>query len=506
MQIKSQRKNGAILSYITIIINTIIQFLYTPFLTRMLGQGEYGLYSLVSSVIGYLTVLDLGFGNAIIVFTVKYRTQGRYEDEKKLHGMFSVIYLIIGILSAGIGIILSFFAGQIFGNSMTGDELGKAQIMMLILTFNVCLTFIFSIYSSIITANEQFVFQKIVTIISAILRPLIMVPLLFLGFKSLAMCIVLTIVNILASISNYWFCKKRLKVQITFKGFDGALLGIIISYSFYIFLTVIVDKVNWNADHFILGIVCGTIQVSVYSIASQLTQLFLNLSTAISNVFLPKISQMVARNENSETLTSEMIKVGRLQFLIINLMATGLVIFGKPFIIWWVGNEYQDSYYVALILILPTCLPLIQNLGLSIMQAMNKYKFKALMTTAMAAGNIIISILLARKYQAIGAAIGTALAQIIGNVILINIYYKKVINLNVKAFWSEIIKMFLQFLPTAAMTLVIISVTNIDGIIGVLIYGSVYVAFYCLFAYRFAMNAYEKNIVKGVLGKFSHKI
>ena len=76
--------------------------------------------------------------------------------------MFSVIYLIIGILSAGIGIILSFFAGQIFGNSMTGDELGKAQIMMLILTFNVCLTFIFSIYSSIITANEQFVFQKYV--------------------------------------------------------------------------------------------------------------------------------------------------------------------------------------------------------------------------------------------------------------------------------------------------------------------------------------------------------
>ena len=336
MQIKSQRKNGAILSYITIIINTVIQFLYTPFLTRMLGQGEYGLYSLVSSVIGYLTVLDLGFGNAIIVFTVKYRTQGRYEDEKKLHGMFSVIYLIIGILSAGIGIILSFFAGQIFGNSMTGDELGKAQIMMLILTFNVCLTFIFSIYSSIITANEQFVFQKIVTILSAIMKPLIMVPLLFLGFKSLAMCVVLTIVNILASISNYWFCKKRLKIQITFKGFDGALLGIIISYSFYIFLTVIVDKVNWNADHFILGIVCGTIQVSVYSVASQLTQLFLNLSTAISNVFLPKISQMVARNESTETLTSEMIKVGRLQFLIINLMATGLIIFGKPFIIWWV--------------------------------------------------------------------------------------------------------------------------------------------------------------------------
>ena len=61
------------LSYISIIINTIVQLLYTPFLISKLGQSEYGLYSLIASVIGYLTVLDLGFGNAIVVYTAKYR-------------------------------------------------------------------------------------------------------------------------------------------------------------------------------------------------------------------------------------------------------------------------------------------------------------------------------------------------------------------------------------------------------------------------------------------------
>ena len=70
-----ERKRGAILSYVSIIISTIVQLLYTPLLIRMLGQSEYGLYSLVSSIIGYLTVLDLGFGNAIIVYTAKYREQ-----------------------------------------------------------------------------------------------------------------------------------------------------------------------------------------------------------------------------------------------------------------------------------------------------------------------------------------------------------------------------------------------------------------------------------------------
>ncbi len=500
MQNKSQRGIGAILSYVTIIVNTFVQLLYTPFLTRMLGQSEYGLYSLVSSVIGYLTILDLGFGNAIIVFTVKYRAQGKYEEVEKMHGMFSVIYFIIALFASAAGIFLSFFANSFFKNSMTTEELHKARIMLLILTFNVGITFIFSIYPSIIAAYEQFVFQKMMSIISTILRPLIMIPLLFLGYKSITMCVVLTIVNIFVLYSNYQFCKIKLKINLKFRGFDKSLFFILVNYSFFIFLTIVVDKVNWSVDHFILGVLCGTIEISVYSIASQLTQLFLNLSTAINGVFLPKISQMVARNEGSEVLTAEMIKIGRLQFLIINLIATGMILVGKPFIIWWAGFEYEKSYYIALILILPACLPLIQSLGLIIMQAMNKHKFRAIMITVMSALNIIISIYLAQRFQAVGAAIGTAIAQIIGNVIIMNLYYKNAIKLDIKQFWMVMLKMFLQLLPPAILVLAVMSLTKLHGIFSVFAYGLLYVVCYCFSAYKFAMNAYEKSIVKNIFG------
>lgn len=72
MEKSKEIKLGAILSYVVIGLNMIIGIFYTPYLTRMLGQSEYGLYSLVASVISYLTILDLGFGNAIIVYTSKY--------------------------------------------------------------------------------------------------------------------------------------------------------------------------------------------------------------------------------------------------------------------------------------------------------------------------------------------------------------------------------------------------------------------------------------------------
>ena len=333
----NQRKIGVILSYLSIIINTIIQLLYTPLLIRMLGQSEYGLYSLVASIIGYLTVLDLGFGNAIIVFTAKYREQKKYEEEKKLHGMFRIIFFIIGIIAAFLGLILYFNINNIFGKSMNSTELQKMKIMMLILSFNLMFTFSFSIYNSIISAYEKFVFQKLLSILSIILKPIIMIPLLFMGYKSIAMCIVITIVNVFILILNYLYCKNKLKISTKFSGFDKEIFKVILGYSIWIFIGNIVDKANWSVDNFVLGAVSGTIAVSVYSIAATLNQMFISLSTAISGVMLPKMSKLVASKASNEELTNEMIKVGRLQNYVIFLMCSGLVLVGKEFIKIWAG-------------------------------------------------------------------------------------------------------------------------------------------------------------------------
>ena len=73
---------GAILSYAIIVVNMLVGILYTPILTAKLGQSEYGLYSLVTAVISYLTILDFGFGNAIIIYTTKYRVSKQKEKEE----------------------------------------------------------------------------------------------------------------------------------------------------------------------------------------------------------------------------------------------------------------------------------------------------------------------------------------------------------------------------------------------------------------------------------------
>lgn len=501
MSDSKQRKSGVLLSYISIGLNILIQLLYTPLLIRMLGQSEYGIYSLVSSLIAYLTILDFGFGNAIIIYTAKYNSQKKYAEEKKLHGMFSVIYKIIALLVFIIGIILYFFVDDIFASGMTSFEIEKMKVMMIILTFNLIVSFLFSIYSSIIIANERFVFQKIIAILTSVLKPLIMIPLLLLGFKSITLTIVITLVNLFSFVSNYIYVRKKLKIEIKYSGFDKEIFKEIVKYSLFIFLCNIVDQVNNNVDQLILGALCGTAAVSIYSIAMHLYHLFFQLSIAINQVFLPKITKMIAKGISNLELTKQFIRVGRIQFYIIFLICTGIILFGKEFIMWWAGPDFYQSYYVTLLLVIPASVPLIQNTGLSIMQAMNKYKFKAYSTFIMAIVNIIISIFLTMKYGVIGAAMGTTIAICICNIFLINIYYYKEIKIDIIDFWKQILIMILKFSIPIIAIIIITKLTSFTGIISVIIYGSIYTVLYCIIAYVIVMNDYEKKLVNSILKK-----
>ena len=283
------------------------------------------------------------------------------------------------------------------------------------------------------------------------------------------------------------------------------IFKIILSYSFWIFLTTIVDKANWSVDQTILGIVSGTTAVSIYSVATNFNTLFINLSTAISGVLLPKVTKMISHHASSNEITGEFIKVGRIQFYVMFLVTSGFILFGKDFIIWWVGPEFDESYYVTLCLVVPALFSLIQNLGLSIMQAMNKFKFKAVSTFIMAIVNIFISVFLAKKFGAIGAAFGTTISLIIVNIIIMNIYYYKVIKINVIKFWKNIFMIFLKFAPCVLITIIIMYFTKLNGIISVITYGLIYTIMYVIILYLFVVNSYEKNLINSVIKKVRRK-
>lgn len=498
-------KAGALLSYASIFVSIIIGLLYTPIMLRLLGQSEYGLYSLIGSVVGYLSILDLGLGNAIVRYTARNRAVGDKEAESSLNGMFIALYSVIAVLTIAIGAVLYINIDNMFAASLSAIELQKAKIMMLLLIFNFAVSFPLGVFSSLIQAHEKFVFFKLLGIVRSVLNPLIILPLLFFGYGSVAMVVVHTVLNITFLLINMIFCFRVLHIKIYFRKFDWVLLQEIAGYSFFIFLNVIVDKIYWSTGQFILGIVSGTVLVAIYAIAMQLNTMYIMFSTAISGVLLPRITMMVANDASNEALSEIFTRMGRVQYVVMAYILSGFILFGQAFINLWAGKNYNDAYYFVLLVMIPITVPLIQNVGIAILQAKNRQGFRSVVYVAIAILNITASIPLAKMYGGFGCALATGVSLLLGNVIIMNIYYHKRIGLNIPLFWKNILLMSIPVLISCLYGYGINYYITQDGF---LILGGKIILFSIGFfglMWLWGLNEYEKDLfaspIKRVLRK-----
>jgi len=274
----------------------------------------------------------------------------------------------------------------------------------------------------------------------------------------------------------------------------------------YIFLNMIIDQINWNVDKFILGRFQGTVSVAIYGLAAQLNTYYLSLSTAISNVFIPRVNQMVAIHNDNKELTNLFTRIGRIQFMLLSLIGLGLIFFGKSFISMWAGSDYSEAYPIALLLIIPVTIPLIQNVGIEIQKAKNMHQFRSWIYFFIALGNMLLSIPLTKYYGGVGAAIGTAISLLIGNGLIMNWYYHNRVGLNMKYFWSQILQLMLSLLPSTILGIMMFIWIDLNNIILFLICGMIYVIIFCLSLWFLGMNTYEKDLIRKPMMKIYRKL
>ena len=496
----NQLKSGIILSYISTALTIGIQLIFMPVMIRLLGKSEYGLYSLVSSVVSYLSLFSLGFTGAYVRFFAKF-----YNNKDKLaslNGMFLTLFSILAVIAAICGIILSFFPEQIFGSKLADTELSKARILMLILVMNIAITLISSIFDSIINAYEKFVFQRMVGIVATIVNPFICLPLLLMGYGSIMLVVVTTGVTFARFAVNGWFCICKLQIPISFRGFQWILLKEIAIFSSFLFINMVIDQINWNVDKLILGHTRGTEEIAVYGVASQINSLFLTFSTTISSVFVPRVNHIAVQNEEKyqTEYTRLMAKIGRIQWMILGLITAGFIVFGKYFIVnIYAGEGYEDAYTVALFLVIPVLIPLIQNIGIEMQRALNKHQFRSVIYLIISIMNVAISIPLAHKWGAIGSAMGTAFSLLIGNGLIMNLYYHKALHINMIFFWRQIVKTWKGFLIPIVLAIFLLRRVTFDDPIRFFINIIVYIVVYCISIFGFSCNEDEKTMILNLI-------
>ena len=497
----SQLQTGIFLSYLNIAAQALVSLIYTPFMLRILGQGEYGLYELSYAFISYLNLLSFGFNSAYLRFYSRLRAVEGEQAAASLNGMFLTVFACLAGLCAVLGAILTANAGSLLGAQLTGAELGRVRRLMALMVLNLCFTFLSSVLECFLTAHERYAFQRSLVVLYTLLQPCLSLPLLLLGLQSVSLAAAAALLSALRLVAEAVYCARRLHLPVSFHGMRFSLLREIAGFSFFIFLNMLVDQLGWAMDKFILGLKCGPEEVAVYAVACNVSTLYLMLSTSLSSVFAPRVNIMAAL-EQSSRLFDLFTRVGRLQCLVLGLFLSAFVLFGQPFLTLWAGPEYGSSYPTALLLMGASTVPLIQDIGAEILRAENRHRFRAVMLLICAAGNACLTVPLSARYGAQGAAFATLIAALVGNVGILNWYYRARLGFPMRRYWKSLASLLAPVLASLVLGASLAALFPVDGLVQLLAFGAIYAGIYAALVYAIGMNEDEKRLVHTLVRSF----
>lgn len=496
---QSSIKAGALISYATIFINILISFIYTPWMIHEIGKNNYGIYSLVLAFLSYF-LLDFGLGSSISRFIAKYRADNNDEGINRLFSIATIVYLAIDIVVFVVLFVLYFFLSDIFVK-LTPEELHTFRHAYIIAAFFSICNFLFQPYTGAMMAFEFFVPLKLLGLAQRLGTVLLISIALFLGGDVYTLVLINGAVALIVSIGKILFLRKNTKVRIQFGSYDHSIARSLFSFSFWIFLISISDRLRLSVVPSILGYTSGAAEIAVFAVARNIEGLIYYFSVALNGLFIPQVARMVKANQDRTEVTRLMVKVGRIQLYIVGFIIVGLFGLGRSFIHLWIGDEYRDSYYIMVALIAPKIISMTQEIGTTLSYVENEVKFNSVIAISTSILCFLLSILLASRMGAIGCGLSVFITLMI-ELFFLNIFYGQKLHISIVYFFRECHFKILPFLLVALAVLLIAEYhLHIDCWLNLISVGGIYCIFMLLMLYFIAFNAEEKEMFRKMLVK-----
>lgn len=495
------RRKGILASGLSSIVHIVVNLLYIPVLLKLLGQAEYGLYQMVGSFFSYLTIFESSVSAGVLKFYCKAVHDGE-DSANEVLGTARKIFFFFSVGFIFAGIIGSTVFWRVYCMSLSSEELNESIIMLALLVFNFVITLNNAVYLAIINGNERFFFLKMLSVFSQLLQPLICIFVLFQAPYAVAVIIVQLGMNVILILARRLYVHKERLIGKGKKEFDCEIAKSIIFFAGSILLAQIADQIFWKTDQLILGKLYNTAVVAVYAVGSQIYLNYMYIGILVSSVFFPRISKIYMEDKCMEKLSRLFIKVGRITFFIVLLVLSGFLIYGQAFVAIWAGHGYEEAYLVAGIVMIPFSVDICQNIGLTILQVMDQYAFRAKMYFVAAVLNVFLTVIMARRMGIIGAALSTAISMTVTSGFCLNFFYSRKIGLQIMEFWKNILVILGKVLPVIVIGVVLnIVLPSHMGALGLVIKIITYTLIYGLTAFCWIMNEEEKSIVKDILDK-----
>jgi O-antigen/teichoic acid export membrane protein len=400
-------------------------FILYPYSVRVLGDEQYGIWLLISSITSYFFLFQLGVPMANVRFVSKYRALGEEEKVNEVVSSNFIFFSLIGLIILLIGGGISCFINQIF--HIPEQYMRITRVAMLIASVDVSLGFTFEVFEGILHALQEFVVFNLVKNILLVMRVVLTFVILKFAGSLIVLPFLLLTVTIFQSLCFYIYIKKKypeIKIKKEYIKFD--VFKIIAGYSMFVLIANVAGKINLNTAPLVVGSMVSVSMVVFYTIGNNFIIYSFNLISGISSVLIPAVSKLEALNEPSK-LQDLYLKYSKNISFLTTPLCLFFFIFGADFISVWMGKKYSElSGNVLTILTLSNLFLFVQQgVALPILLGTSKVKFPTILMLITSILNVFLSILLCKNFGIYGVAWGIALPNLIYSFFIIWYMCKK---------------------------------------------------------------------------------
>lgn len=423
-------KKGAILSFVATAFEVVVNFFLLKYFTAQLGN-EYGLYTLALNIIG-IFMADFGLSQSAMKFIAKYRVNNDKESESKLLGIFLKIYLILDAIIFAFAFVLFFFLQNIY-SELTADELSKFKVVYIVVAVYSCVSFPFTPLNGILGAYEEFSLIKVLAILQKILSAALLIISLAAHLGLYAAVLSNVVSALVFTFAKLFFVFQKCKIKLNLKANDQTMVKEIFAFTVWIAISSIASRLSLGMMSTVLASTQGSKSVAIYGVALTLETYVYTFSTAISGLFLPKVTLLIETKQFDQN-NNLSIKVGKFQTLLSGLFLLGFVLYGKPFLNLYLEPMYIDAYLPTVCLFITVVFSSSLVMPQTASYAFGTIKQVSIIELVAAITRLVLCWLTAYLFGLNGMVLCYLLCDIITNFIKVFFVFSKKQHLNFKDF------------------------------------------------------------------------
>lgn len=391
--------------YLAIAVAALIGLLVLPFNVRHLGTSAYGLWMLTASITTYFTVMELGYGGAVVRFVAEYRAK---RDAQSLNEILSTLFFVFTAMGIGcylLAVGVAALMPAIF--NLAPDQVHTGRMILLIVAANVTMMFIFSVFGGVVNGFQRYYLNNVIGTATEVLSAAVNVAVLLAGYGLVELVAAVTLVRM----APYYLYRRNAHLvfpdlDLSWRHFRKQRLREVTGFSIYLAIINWSSRLNYAVDSFTIGIFLNTAAVGVYAIALRLSEALFRMTHQLQVFLFPTVVHRAVEGRTADQRRL-LVQATRFQIAIAAALCASTFADAEVLIATWVGPHVAESARITQILAVVVVLRACMAMPGTLLKGTGRHRYVAKVSAASAVANVLLSVVLVQWIGLIGVALGT---------------------------------------------------------------------------------------------------